>query len=215
MTKSLFAISIFYLTFIPNILGQSLDSLIQLGNEKCFTQPDSAIYYFDLALKQFPNNKNVILSKTKCLLYNNNSKNALECIDSFISLNDTDAQLYFTRGTIINYINPTDSVALKDYRKAIEIQPDYFDAIFNIAVFYYNMSIETITKIKYDQTNYKENLLKLKQYYLQNALLYMEMAYVRDPDFEPIQSALIFLYNELNLVDKKNEIEKKHIKKER
>jgi len=208
--KSLFAISILFFTFMLNLFGQSPDSLIRLGNEKCLTQPDSAIHYFDLALIQFPNNKNVIISKIDCLLDNGNYKKALEYIDSLTSSNSNDAQFYFIRGTIMNDIDYGDSIALKYYRKAIEIQPDYFDAIYNIAVFYYNKSIETIKKINFGQTNTKEDLLKLKQYYLHSALQYMEMAYGIEPNFETIHLALIFLYNELNLDDQKNEIEKKH-----
>ena len=156
-------ISFLILHSFSNLSAQSVDSLIQLGKNKCYEQPDSALLLFDMALEIQPKSKEAISAKLNCLLSTDQANKALSFATALIASDTTNAEYYFMRGTIKNNQSYPDSSCLLDYYKAIQINPNYFDALYNIGVFYFNMAAEINEKLKLPSDN-SETLIENRKY---------------------------------------------------
>ena len=106
----------------------------------------------------YPNDINLVITETNYFLKTNNSKEALNNLNIAISAKPADANLYLVRGNIHdNLANPKDAAgkdmekpkdydekitaAEADYKKAVELKPDYFDALYNLGVLYNNKGV--------------------------------------------------------------------------
>jgi tetratricopeptide (TPR) repeat protein len=106
----------------------------------------------------YPNDMNLVTTETNYFLRANKSKEALANLDVAIAAKPTDANLYMVRGNLSdNIANPKDATgkdldkpkeyddlmksAETDYKKAIELKPDYFDALYNLGVLYNNHGV--------------------------------------------------------------------------
>ncbi|MGB3948932.1 MAG: tetratricopeptide repeat protein, partial [Bacteroidia bacterium] len=107
----------------------------------------------------YPNDMNLVISETNYFLRVNKSQEALNNLNIAIQAKPTDANLYLVRGNIYdNLANPKDAngkdlekpadydnllgLAETDYKKAIELKNDYFDAYYNLGVLYNNHAVE-------------------------------------------------------------------------
>jgi tetratricopeptide (TPR) repeat protein len=106
----------------------------------------------------YPNDINLVITETNYFLKTNNSKEALNNLNIALGAKPTDANLYLVRGNIYdNLANPKDAnnkdmekpkeydnlikSAETDYKKAIELKPEYFDALYNLGVLYNNHGV--------------------------------------------------------------------------
>lgn len=106
----------------------------------------------------YPNDINLVITETNYFLKTNNSKEALNNLNIAIAAKPADANLYLVRGNIYdNLANPKDAAgkdmekpkdyeekiiaAEADYKKAVELKPDYFDALYNLGVLYNNKGV--------------------------------------------------------------------------
>jgi tetratricopeptide (TPR) repeat protein len=106
----------------------------------------------------YPNDINLVITETNYFLKTNNSKEALNNLNIALAAKPTDSNLYLVRGNIYdNLANPKDAAgkdmekpkdydekitaAEADYKKAIELKPDYFDALYNLGVLYNNKGV--------------------------------------------------------------------------
>lgn len=71
------------------------------------------------------------------------SAKAFEYINMAIEKNKNDAQFYVIRGTLLEEMKRKQE-AQADYQKAIELQPDNFDANYSLGAFYYNTAVDTL-----------------------------------------------------------------------
>jgi len=142
----------------------------------------------------------------------------LKKLDDAIALDDQNKIYYFARASTYDKMNKPD-LAEKDYRKALELDPDYYDAIFNIGVLHVNRArplIEQLQKVyKRDEQDAIE--IKIKEVYSE-ALKYFEKCLEigvpgnnRKEKFELIES-MQHLYK--NTGNKDKEMEMKKLKEE-
>ena len=122
----------------------------------------------------YPNDINLVITETNYFLKTNNSKEALNNLNIALAAKPTDANLYLVRGNIYdNLANPKDAAnkdiekpkdyekligqAEADYKKAIEIKPDYFDALYNLGVLYNNhgVALNKLADVITDNAKYK------------------------------------------------------------
>lgn len=106
----------------------------------------------------YPNDPNLLITETNYFLKTNNSTDALNNLNLTIQARPADYNLYLVRGNIYdNLANPKDpagkdldkpkdydekiKLAEADYKKAIELKPDYFDALYNLGVLYNNRGV--------------------------------------------------------------------------
>jgi tetratricopeptide (TPR) repeat protein len=175
----------------------------------------------------YPNDINLVISETNYFLKTNKSQEAINNLNIAINAKPTDHNLYLVRGNIYdNQANPKDAagketekpkdyaqkiqLAETDYKKAIELKPDYFDALYNLGVLYNNQGVELnkqADKIT-DQKKYDAaNALATAQF--ANAMPVLEKALEVNPTDRNTMIALKQIYLRMQLTDKLKAINEK------
>ena len=202
--------------------GNTYSSLVNV----CLMMKDSvvAMEILKKGRTAYPNDINLVITETNYFLKINNSKEALNNLNIAIGAKPTDANLYLVRGNIYdNLANPKDASnkdmekpkeydnlmksAETDYKKAIELKPDYFDALYNLGVLYNNHGV-VLNKIAdqiTDNAKYKTaNDLALARF--TNALPVLEKALELNPKDKNTMFALKQIYARTQQPDKVKEI---------
>lgn len=176
----------------------------------------------------YPNDINLVITETNYFLKTNNSKEALNNLNIALTAKPTDANLYLVRGNIYdNLANPKDAVTGKDtekpkdyealmksaetdYKKAVELKPDYFDALYNLGVLYNNhgVALSKVADQITDNAKYKAaNDLATAEF--QKALPVLEKALSVSPKDRNTMYALKQIYARTQQPDKVKEINEK------
>lgn len=110
-------------------------------------------------LKKYPNDPDLLTEDVNIKLKEGNAAGAVAQLEALTAQKKDDPELFFVVGNVYDRMaNPSDKdgkpvdkpknyeelhgKAAENYKKAIELKPDYFDAIYNIGILYYNQSIE-------------------------------------------------------------------------
>jgi len=95
--------------------------------------------------------------------------------------------------------------AVKSYNKALEIDPEMFDASFNVGVLYYNRGGDVVNeanKLPFSETVKYDAMIAEGKKYLNLALPYLEVCEQLNPSDQPTLSSLKEIYTRLNMVEK-------------
>ena len=177
--------------------------------------------------QSYPNDPNLLISETNYFLRVNKSQEALNNLNTALQIKTNDPNLYLVRGNIYdNLANPKDAsgkdlekpkdytnllaLAESDYKKAIELKSDYFDALYNLGVLYNNQGVELnkqADKIT-DQKKYKEANAKANVQFA-NAMPVLEKALQINPQDRSTMIALRQIYMRMQLEDKLKAINEK------
>jgi tetratricopeptide (TPR) repeat protein len=173
---------------------------------------EKAMEYIKKGREAYPNNNNLLVSELDYYLRTGNHAEAIDNLDIAIAADPNNATYYFARGSVYDNLKHTDK-AVADYKKAIEIQPEYFDANFNLGAFYYNMAADKINeanKLPLDATK-KYNALKAEaKNDFASAVPYIEAANKAKPDDIDTANMLIKVYTQTGQYDKAKEIKAKY-----
>lgn len=128
------------------------------------------------------------------------TKEAIEYLQQALQINPT-AQLYNVLGSVQETAGDLDN-ALLNFQKALELDPNYVDAIANIGRLYYNQGV----KIEEESIDIKDPARKremdaLKNEKIRQALPYFERAYELNMDDAQVQKMLRQTYYRLYQVD--------------
>jgi tetratricopeptide (TPR) repeat protein len=174
-----------------------------------------------------PNNINLAIVEANYFLRTNNSSKALNNLNIAIAARPDDANYYLVRGNIYdNLANPKDAtgkdldkpkdyanalnMAEADYKKAIELKPDNFDALYNLGVLYNNQGVvynkqadDIMDKAQNAAVNAKATEL------FEKAIPVLENALQVNPTDRNTMIALKQIYARLQLSDKLKAINEK------
>ncbi|MFI5149413.1 MAG: tetratricopeptide repeat protein [Bacteroidia bacterium] len=162
---------------------------------------------------KYPNDGDLIVNETQLFLWTKKRKEALANLQNLIAKNPNDSTMNMLVGsTYDNMANPKDdkgndlppppeqteyfNQAVTYYKKAIEIKPDYFKALFNLGILYFNRGAKMYNKAN----NIKEAALYAKESKKADdefklALPYMEKAHQVMPKDKDTMKALKTLYS--------------------
>ncbi|MDY0315251.1 MAG: hypothetical protein RBR32_09275, partial [Bacteroidales bacterium] len=95
-------------------------------------------------IQAFPNANYPLVIETFNYYVNiGENEKAFEYINLAIEKNENDAQFYVIRGTLLEEMKRKEEAKL-DYLKAVELQPNNFDANYSLGAFYYNTAVDTL-----------------------------------------------------------------------
>lgn len=165
--------------------------------------------------KLYPDNKYLMIEQVNIYLAAGMMKETKGLLDTLIKITPNDPTLYYAFGGAYDaYANDTTkSTADRDYyfgetvtayKKAIELKPDYFDAIYSLGALYFNDGIRLFLeadKMVNDMTKYKEMQAKFEDRW-KNALPYLEKALELNPNDMNTLISLKQLYSRTNQMDK-------------
>ena len=173
-------------------------------------QPEQAMAMINAGLEKDPGDANLILEKVNAYLKEGKGAEAIVDLEKLLELDPENAQLLFVLGTIYGDENNKDvydtEKAKQYYERALAINPDYYDATYNIGVLYTTMAnkyIEQANDItgfsKAEQEQYN-SLIEQANELLRTGLPYLQKAYEAQPS-DDVKNVLRSIYVKLNMTD--------------
>lgn len=141
-----------------------------------------AIEVIRQGLERYPGDFNLLIEETNIHLSSGNVEAAQKNLERVIEVDATNPTIFFAVGTTYDQMGNKDK-ATDAYKKAIELNPDYFDANYNLGALYVNEAASIIEEAnqlplgdpKYDVAKKKADDM------LMAALPYLEKANQIDP----------------------------------
>lgn len=199
-----------------------------LANMSLQTQDTVAsLEYIEMGRQKYPDDLNLIFSEANIHIFSGDTERAREVLDLAIEKDPNNPNLHFAFAA--NYDKMAQDTtytteerqfayeqAITAYNKAIDLDPEYFDAIYNLGVLYFNEGIrifeEADLKLRathdfkaYEQDEERFRAMWLTaQPYLEQS---MEMLPENDPNLEIVVVSLMQLYMRTDQPEKYKSIE--------
>lgn len=156
-----------------------------------------------------PDNQGIVIELINYYLINNRAEEALEYLRIAQEDDPTNLSFIFAEATLYDKMGDTDE-ALATYQRCLEIDPNYFNAYYNIGVMYYNKAVEMYkaadeikTPDEYGKAQEEADVV------LKEALPYMEKANEIDPEEPSTLETLKTLYYRMGMTEKYEELKAK------
>ena len=177
---------------------------------------------FYKSVDKYPDSNELLVDFINYYLRSGESEKALEKLQKGIKESPDNQSYYFAIGTLYDEMMQDTSgkytdeqkekyynLAIEYYKKAIELKDDYFDALFNLGVIYYNRA----NKIWVDAGNlplsenekFEKERQRAKDTY-KEAQKYMEKAHQVNYKDKDVIKALMIIYSRLGMHDKQKEM---------
>ncbi len=199
-------------------------SLANISTQKENT--DEAVEWIKKGRERYPENLDLIFSEANIYLTTGNIKEAERILEIAIERDPENPNLHYAFA--VNYDQMSRDTlytkeerqfayeeAIKAYEKAIELKPDYFDAIYNLGAMHFNEGIslyveaENILREDMDFQAYEEKEKEVLALWLE-AQPYLEQAFEMidedDPNYEVVLRSLRELYMRTKQEEKVEEV---------
>jgi len=158
------------------------------------------------AKAQFPEKTEFAKTEINTLIRMNKVDEAKAELEAAIAKEPSNPELYFTLGVMHEELGNMEK-AQDAYKKAIEADGDYYNAIFNLAVLNYNVAVELIKEknnlgISSAEQKKAKQMQKDIETKLNAALPYWEKANELQPNDRTTLETLQYIYNQLKLKEK-------------
>lgn len=149
---------------------------------------------------KFPEEPYYLMSLINNYIYSNRNEKAIEYLNTAISKDSQNPQLYDVMGRVYETGMKDYAKAEEYFKKALEINPDYVESISNLGRVYYNQGVNKQGEANMinDAAKYQEELNKAKDFFKQ-ALPYFEKAHKMKPEEREYMIALRGIYYNLNM----------------
>ncbi len=171
-----------------------------------------AIDFIKEGRKAYPSNQNLIFEEIDYYLQSNQNQKALDNLNTAINNDSNNAFLYYVRGTVYDKLEQSDK-ALKDYEKAIELDPKQHDALYNLGAYYFNNGADKVNEANdlplSASKKYNELTKQAKEDFLKS-IPYIEKANTVKPEDTATAEMLIKAYTRTNQFDKAKALKAKY-----
>lgn len=159
--------------------------------------------------EKYPEDDRLLTQLINFYLKTQQNDEAMEYLNQAVKVNPKNPSFYYARAVLHDQNQEYDE-AIDDYKKAIELEEGYFDALFNLGVIYYNKAIEqmNVANEETDHEKFQEEKAKADELF-EKALPYMEGAYEARPEEESVLESLRGLYYRFEMNEKYEEVDKK------
>jgi tetratricopeptide (TPR) repeat protein len=186
----------------------SIISIERYGNEDV----EKALEVTRMAKEKFPDNDTFEKQEINLLINSGQVDVAKDRINEAIEKDPENANLYFNLGYLYEQLEEPEK-AEEAYLKAIEIDPDYLDANFNYAVYYYNKAADLLAKARdMDLQTYRKEGKAIEEEalgYLKKSKPYFEKSLAIAPEELAVIETLQTVYAQLGETEKSEEMRKK------
>ncbi|MGM0550180.1 MAG: tetratricopeptide repeat protein [Bacteroidota bacterium] len=160
--------------------------------------------------EKYPKNKDMLGTLINYyLLESDNAEEALRYLEVARKQEPENAAYYSAEASIYDKMGKKEK-AIEYYKKAIEINPELFEAQYNLGVIFYNDAVEAsneANEIK-DNEAYQKARAEVNKMF-KEALPYIEKAHELQPEERSIMTTLKTLYYRLKMEEKYQEMDKK------
>ena len=168
----------------------------------------AAFNYLEQGRVEFPEDLAIQLEQTQLYLETGQNDKLIENLLEAIAADPANENLYRVLGQTYEGTGDIDNAVLY-YQKAIEINPQFGDAIFNLGAIYVNKASELYTEannLPFEEQKKYDELKSLADANLIKALPYLELSLELNPNDEVVISALKETYANLKMTDKLKEL---------
>ena len=169
---------------------------------------ESAARYADLAAEMFQYDYNAMINAASIHLMIGNYERASQILAVMSEQFYDNAIVFFAKGVAFDNIGMSED-AERFYLRAIELNPDFFDAIFNLAAHYVTRGVAIraeANEVPMNQQARYEELTELGNQMFRNAIPMLEKANQMQPNNIPVMSTLRDIYVHLRMMDRAAEI---------
>lgn len=156
--------------------------------------------------EKYPEDNAILTSLIQMYLDLKQTEEAMRYLEMAISKDASNPIYYFAQGGLYEQIEKEED-AIKMYEKSLSVDPNFFDASFNLGVLYYNKGINQIGIANNipptESARYEEEVNKADAWW-EKALPYMEKCREIRPDDGTTLESLKNLYYRLKDMDKYN-----------
>lgn len=157
---------------------------------------DEAKKVISLAREKYPNYPELLRSEVNFLLADKKYDEALSLLKSLANKPDANETIWFVLGATHEKLGNVEEQE-QAYKKALEINPNYYDALFNLGATYYNKGIEQLKECESipprDRAKYDDCVAKGDVFFTKSVEK-LELAYNQKPQDKEIISALMEAY---------------------
>jgi tetratricopeptide (TPR) repeat protein len=159
-------------------------------------------------LQKFPEEKYYLLSLINNYIYSNRNEEAIQYLNTAIANEPSNAQLYDVLGRVYESGLKDYEMAEQSFTKALEIDPNYADALSNLGRVYYNQGVNKLgdANMINDAKLYQEESEKARDLF-RKAMPYFQKVREINPEERDAMVALRSIYYNLNMNDEFNAIE--------
>ena len=173
---------------------------------------EKALDYLQKAQEVFPEDPEFLKQEITVLINNEQYDQAEQQLTKAIESEPDNAILYYNRGYLYEQMGNGEQ-AVENYQKAAEVDPQYFDATFNLAAYYYNQAAETLQRANnMDLKEYEEKGAAIEdsaKVFFEKALPPLEKSMELKPDDEKVLTTLQTVYTRLGMEAKAEELKTK------
>ncbi|MCX6273291.1 MAG: tetratricopeptide repeat protein [Bacteroidetes bacterium] len=157
----------------------------------------------------YHNNLDLIITETNIYLAKKNLPKAKENLYEAMRMDSTNPTIYFAVGTLWDSTGNFKE-AENAYKKAIKVKPDYFDAVYNLGLLYFNTGVNIFKAADAltDMDLYAKEKVKYEALWKQ-AIPYLEDAAKLEPNYTPTYFALKQIYARLSMPEQRKIVEEK------
>lgn len=167
-------------------------------------EDENAIATIDEGLVKFPDDLSLLTSRINLYLRYGQMKEALNYIDRALTNDSENAILYFVRGTIHDNLKEL-TKAEADYKKALQLNPEYFDANYNLGALYFNMGVNITNRASSEDDSAEyEKMKKEAEDLFRKSMPHLEKALEIQPSHKFTLQSLMQLYARMNMTEKYN-----------
>lgn len=162
------------------------------------------------ARKLFPDNQNILIDEINELLADEKQDQAIGLLEEAIANEPEKAEYHFVLGTAKDKIKDIAGAQVA-YEKAIELNPEYFDAYFNLGAVYYNQAADITKKMQdlpLDAQDEYDKMQKDSGDLFKQSLPFLEKAHAINKTDINTLNALKEIYAHIGEFDKSNEMKK-------
>ena len=173
---------------------------------------EKALDYLQKAQEAFPDDPEFLKQEITVLINNEEYDKAEQQLTKAIESEPDNAILYYNRGYLYEQMGSGEQ-AVENYKKASELDPQYFDATFNLAAYYYNQAAETLQRANnMDLKEYEKSGAAIEdsaKVFFEQALTPLEKSMELKPDDEKVLTTLQTVYTRLGMEAKAEEVKTK------
>lgn len=169
---------------------------------------NEALEVINIAKVKFPQDVDLIINEANIYLALKNNEKTVETLEFLMEVDDQNPTIFFAAGASYDALGNFDK-AVETYKKSIALDPEYFDANYNLGALFVNkaaeyqelanaLPLEAVDKYNKYKTQMED--------YLKLALPYLEKADQVQPDDQYTLSSLKEIYSRLKMYDKVKEI---------
>jgi len=164
---------------------------------------DKALALIRKAKEKFPNNLDFAKSEINALIRMKKVDEAKAELENAIAKEPDNPTLYFTLGVMYEELENMEK-AQEAYQKAVDVDPTFYNAVFNLAVLNYNLAVELIKEknnlgISSAEQKKAQAMSKQIEEKLRNALPYWKKANELQPNDRTTLETLQYIYSQLKM----------------